>query len=330
MADHRAAPLAQRAADDRCGARKRSSHDLVEFDHRRVRLRVAGGWCRIHCGDRRGQRWTCNGARARLHRRHDRARQRDARPRACRRRDAMNIRTATDLRSALRDTPLVVGALGVLALMLTATLGPALAPYDPQAWRLVEFGRNGAVILPPSPPGPEHLLGTDPLGRDILSRLLWGAQLTLTAVAFGLVLRSSLGIGLGLAAAARGGWLDALMLAVTNAIAGVPQLLLALVLVLLFQGLGGLTGFSLALGLVGWSDIAQFTRDEARRLSAGEPVQVARSLGLSEVRVWRGYVVRNLVPQLVSLIALEAGSTLMLLAELGFIGFFVSGGTFTV
>jgi peptide/nickel transport system permease protein len=235
-----------------------------------------------------------------------------------------------DVRPLLENPPLLIGGLGLVLLVAAAVLGPRFASFDPQAWRLVEFGPGGSIAVPPIPPNGQHLLGTDPMGRDLLSRLLWGAGLTLTAVGLAVVGRTVLGVGAGLLAAAfRGSILEATVLAASTATSGVPQLLLALLLVLLLRD-WGLLGFVVALILVGWADLAQFTHAEALRLRNSEHVQAALALGGSTTHVYLTHVLRNLVPMLASLVALEAGSALIVLAELGFVGFFVSGGTFFV
>ena len=110
----------------------------------------------------------------------------------------------SDLRAAAGNLPLVVGLIGALAITFVVLFGDRIAPYDPQAWRIVEF-YDGKIIVPPSPPDSHHLLGTDPLGRDQLSRLLWGARLSITVTGLAVLLRVGLGLVVGtLIAASRG------------------------------------------------------------------------------------------------------------------------------
>lgn len=226
----------------------------------------------------------------------------------------------------LTNIPLVLGTLGIVLIALIALFGPQAAPSDPHAQRSVLFYPDSSFAVPPTPPDQYNLLGTDPIGRDQLSRLLWGARLTLTIVLFGLVGRAALALAFGLAAGWwRGTWVDHAVSYMTNAVAGLPQLMLALLLAIAFQGQGVL-GFVLALGLVGWADLAQFVRAEVVRVAATPHLEVARSLGATGMHLVRVHVLRDLAPQFIGLLALEAGSVLLLLAELGFIGFFIAGG----
>lgn len=238
----------------------------------------------------------------------------------------------TDAWRFLTNVPFVIGTFGIVVIAFIALFGPQLAPADPQAQRVIIFYPDASFAAPPTPPDQYNLLGTDPIGRDQLSRLLWGARLTLTVVLLGLLGRGALAVTLGvLAGWRRGSWADHAVGYVTNAVSGLPQLMLALLLVIAFQQMGqGITGFVLALALVGWAELAQFVRAEVVRVVATPHVEAARSLGATGVHVVRVHVLRDLAPQLLGLLALEAGSVLLLLAELGFIGFFIAGGVFYV
>ncbi len=233
---------------------------------------------------------------------------------------------AREARHFFGNGPLVVGLAGIAAIVAVALFGPQLAAYDPNAWRLVEFGPCGEIAVPPIPPGPAHPLGTDALGRDLLARLLWGARLTLAAVLLAVVARAALGLAVGLAAGWRRGPLDTLLLYATNAVTGFPQLMLALLLVVLLKD-RGFVGFVVALAAVGWGELAQFVRRETIRLRASPHVEAAHALGATAGQILRRHILRPLAPQLAGLVALEAGAVLLLLAELGFISLFISGGT---
>lgn len=237
-----------------------------------------------------------------------------------------------DVWRLITNVPFVIGTAGIVAIAFIALFGPQLAPSDPQAQRVIIFYPDANFAAPPTPPDQYNLLGTDPLGRDQLSRLLWGARLTLTVVLLGLLGRGLLAVVLGVVAGwRRGSWLDHAIGYITNAVSGLPQLMLALLLVIAFQQMGqGITGFVLALALVGWAELAQFVRAEVVRVVATPHVEAARTLGATGAHVVRVHVLRDLAPQLLGLLALEAGSVLLLLAELGFIGFFIAGGVFYV
>ena len=230
-----------------------------------------------------------------------------------------------DARRLLRNVALVVGLAGVLALGTVALFGSQLSAGDPQAQRLVVFYPDGTFKVPPTPPDAYYPLGTDPLGRDQLARILWGARLTFTVVLLALLLRALLAVFFGVLAGWRGGSVDALITLVTNAVAGIPQLLLALLVAVALRE-SAILGFVVALGCVGWAEGAQFVRTEVVRIRRAPYVEAATALGTRTRGLITRHLFRSLAPQLFGLIALEAGATLLLLAELGFLGLFMSGG----
>ena len=228
-----------------------------------------------------------------------------------------------DLRAVLANLPLVLGLIGMLAIAFVVLFGDRIAPYDPQAWRIVEF-YDGKIIVPPSPPDSHHLLGTDPLGRDQLARLLWGARLSITVTGLAVLLRVGLALVVGTLVATMRGVGSALVLTLTNVVSGYPQLMLALLVGVALRDLG-VIGFVIALGIVGWPELARFIAIEFERLAKAPYVEAAHALGASRRRVALAHVLRNALPQLVGVTALETAAVLLLLAELGFIGLFVAG-----
>jgi peptide/nickel transport system permease protein len=232
-----------------------------------------------------------------------------------------------DLLRVLRNPALLIGLAGVIVLGLVALFGPQLTSADPQAQRIVIFFPDGDFAVPPVPPNPYYPLGTDPLGRDQLARLLWGARLTFTVVLLALGLRTLLALVVGVAGAWRGGATDQLATLLTDAVSGFPQLLLALLLAIALRD-QAIVGFVIALGLVGWAESAKFVRAEVLRVRAAPYVESARAIGGRTTGILRRHVLRALAPQLFGLVALEAGATLLLLAELGFLGVFMSGAIF--
>lgn len=235
--------------------------------------------------------------------------------------------TRDDLHRLAVNPALVAGLAGVTALLLVALVGPQLASADPNAQRIVIFFPDGRFLIPPTPPDQYYPLGTDPLGRDQLARVLYGGRLTLTVVLLALLIRGVLAIVVGVASGWRGGAVDHALTIVTNAVSGIPQFLLALLIAVALRQ-QAILGFTLALGLVGWAEGAQFIRSEVVRIRAAAYVDAARSLGERTSGILARHVLRGLGPQLFGLFSLEAGSTLLLLAELGFLGVFMSGGAF--
>jgi len=237
--------------------------------------------------------------------------------------------TRDDARRMMANPALVAGLLGAVALAVVALFGAQLAAQDPNAQRIVIFFPGGSFAVPPTPPDQYYPLGTDPLGRDQLSRVLYGARLTFTVVLLALFLRATLAIGVGVIGGWSGGLVDRALTVATNAVGGIPQFLLALIIAVMLRE-QAVVGFTLALGLVGWADGAQFVRSEVLRIRATGYVEAARALGSRTSGLLSRHVLRGLAPQLFGLLSLEAGSTLLLLAELGFLGVFMSGGAFLV
>src|SRR5207247_5600891 len=229
----------------------------------------------------------------------------------------------------LRNPALLIGLAGVIVLGLVALFGPQLTRADPQAQRIVIFFPDGDFAIPPVPPNPYYPLGTDPLGRDQLARLLWGARLTFTVVLLALGLRTALSLVMGIAAGWRRGAVAEGVTVMTNAVAGVPQLLLALLIAVLLRD-QAILGFVIALGFVGWAEGAQFVRTEVARIRRTPYIEAATAIGGRTPHILTAHVLRGLAPQLFGLVALEAGATLLLLAELGFLGVFMSGAVIMV
>lgn len=230
-----------------------------------------------------------------------------------------------------RNPALSVGLVAVALLFAAGVCGTALAPHDPNAGTklIVQDGPGGLTtfLLPPTLPDADHWLGTDGLGRDQWSRILAGAWLTLTVVLTATIVRFGIGVSLGVASGWYGGPLARALALVSSGVAAIPQLVLAIILVLTTRPFG-LVGFIGSLALVGWPEIAEFLGGEARRAKAQPFMEAARAVGARERRLVRTHLLSNLGPQLLTVLAMEMGSVLLLLAELGLVGLFVSGATF--
>jgi len=236
-----------------------------------------------------------------------------------------------DLTRLRSNIPLLVGLAGLALVVALGVFGQALAPQDPNAqhWVLINSDPQARETMrfPPTMPDREHLLGTDGLGRDQLSRVLAGARLTVTTLLVAMFIRLGLGVGLGLASGWYGGVLERTARLAIGIFSGIPQLVLAIILVLWFRDFG-FAGFIVAVALVGWGDVARFVCTEVQRIKRSAFIEAARSLGSRDRWLFRQHVLRSLAPQLFSLAALESGSALLLMAELGLIGLFIAGATY--
>lgn len=235
-----------------------------------------------------------------------------------------------ELRRLFANPALLVGLTGTLVLFAMGVFGGLVAPYDPGAnlssiIRDFPDGRS-TIAFPPTLPDSEHWFGTDPIGRDQWSRVLAGAWITLSVVVASAFGRLGIGFLLGLTSGWYGGPLSRALGVVAAGITAVPQLLLAIMLVLVTRPLG-VAGFIASLALVGWPEISEYVRAEVLRAKAQPFIEAARSVGVPGRRLISGHLLATVGPQLLTVAALETGAVLLLLAELGLIGIFLAGAT---
>jgi peptide/nickel transport system permease protein len=211
---------------------------------------------------------------------------------------------------ALRHPSIAAGLLVLLLFGAAALLAPVLSPADPLAQNVVEGLR---------PPSSEHLLGTDKLGRDILSRLLYGARISLMVGALVVAIASSIGAALGLLAGYLGGWADELLMRITDIFFAFPALILAMAIA---GALGpSLRNALIAISAVSWPVYARLIRGQVLALKEREFVLAARALGVPERRI----IVRHLLPNTLAPLLVQAsfdmGAAITAVAGLSFIGF---------
>jgi peptide/nickel transport system permease protein len=197
----------------------------------------------------------------------------------------------------------------LLLTVLSALAAPLLAPHDPLAINL-----RRALELPSA----EHLLGTDHLGRDILSRMLYGARGSLGAAAAIVVVSSGAGLVVGLVAGYLGGWVDELAMRCVDIVLALPSFVLALVLAGILGP--GLLNVVLAMALVRWASPARVVRSLVLSLREREFVMAARVVGASDGRVVFRHLLPNVLGPLSVLATLNLGSAILGLAGLSFVG----------
>lgn len=241
------------------------------------------------------------------------------------------MRHRSELRQLLGNPALVLGLVCVVALLAMGLFGLAVAPRDPNAGSSLIItevpGGNDVIRVPPTYPDADHWFGTDQLGRDQWSRVLAGARVTLAIVLAATVTRLAVGFGLGLATGWYGGALVHIVRIFAAGVTAIPQLLLAIMLMLFTRPLG-VAGFILSLAIVGWPEIVEFVRAEVGRVRGQPFMEAARAVGARDRRLVAKHLVTALAPQLITVAALEAGAVLLLLAELGIVGIFLAGATF--
>lgn len=231
-------------------------------------------------------------------------------------------------RHVLFNIPLLMGGLIVLALFVGVLFGPALAPENPylHGRRVLEY-RDGTFYRPPFPPSPEHPLGTDELGRDTLSMLLYGTRNTLVAAAFITMARLGLGLLLGgVAGWSEGRLVDQIVTGTVQVLASLPMLLVAVILIFALDIRRGLPVFIIALCAIGWGEIAQYVRAEFIRIKKEPFLDSGRAIGLTGPELAIRHILPNVLPALIVITLLEMGAVLMILGELGFVGVYIGGG----
>jgi ABC-type dipeptide/oligopeptide/nickel transport system permease subunit len=218
-------------------------------------------------------------------------------------------------RRVLRSLSGAVGAVLLAVLALAALGAPWITPYDPAAQDLSATAR--APSLTPVR-GHVHLLGTDQLGRDILSRLLVGLRISLLVSVLVVPLSMGLGLVAGMVTGYHGGWLDLGLMRLVDAQLAIPTLLLMVAVV---AALGsGLPQIVMVLVIAGWPTYARVVRAEVLALRDREFVAAARAVGASDARILARHVLRNLVPTLLVLATLQLPVVIVLEAALSFLG----------
>ncbi|MCG8351357.1 MAG: ABC transporter permease [Chloroflexales bacterium] len=209
----------------------------------------------------------------------------------------------------LRDPGALIGACIVIVIVAAALFAPLIAPYDPTRQHLADaFGA----------PSLRYPLGADHLGRDILSRLLYGARATLGAASLVLAAMLLIAISVGVAAGYYGGWLDTLLMRVVDVFLAFPGLLLA---VAVAGTLGsGLLYVTLAMASVWWAGYARIVRSMVLANRSKEYIMAARVLGLRTLRIIVHHILRNIAGPLLVLASLDFGLIILSIAGLNFLG----------
>lgn len=214
-------------------------------------------------------------------------------------------------RPAWLRSPLTVAGLALITiLILIGVLAPLIAPFNPL---------KQVLTVRLKPPSSEHWLGTDQLGRDVLSRMMYGARISLLIGLVVVGLASSIGTLVGLVAGYAGGWLDEGLMRLTDIFFAFPALILAMAI---SGALGpSLTNAMIAIAIVSWPVYARLVRAQVLSLREREYVEAARALGANASRiVWQHILPNTLAPLLVQA-SFDMGSAILSAAGLSFIGF---------
>ena len=225
-----------------------------------------------------------------------------------------------------RNWPLIIGLVLVLCILFLAVFGPSLALRDPlETNTVVKVG--GEWVRLPYPPFavPGFPLGSDAYGRDLLSRLLWGIRPTLILVTVVACVRLVLGVLIGLAAGWSSGRWGRILEGVMSGALAIPVIIVSLAVITAIGIQRGLIAFIVGLAVTGWAETARLVSEQTRGLKSLPYVEASGALGASGTETLARHVVRQISPMFGMLLAFEAGSTLMTVAALGFLGYYVGG-----
>ncbi|MEN3147673.1 ABC transporter permease [Neorhizobium sp. IRAMC:178] len=205
----------------------------------------------------------------------------------------------------------LLGLVIIVLLLVVAALADVLAPHNP-----VQGDLMNARLLPPGTPG--YLLGTDDQGRDILSRLIYGSRLTLLVVALVAIIAAPIGLIVGTVSGYAGGWIDAVLMRITDIFLAFPKLVLALALV---AALGpGIENAILAIAVTSWPPYARIARAETMTFRNSEFISAVKLMGASPFRIVLRHVMPLCLSSLIVRVTLDMAGIILTAAGLGFLG----------
>jgi len=213
------------------------------------------------------------------------------------------------VRRFLRHRLAVTGLVVLILMSLAALAAPLLAPHDPNAMDLFAFS---------APPSVEHPLGTDSLGRDVLSRLLFASRISLSVGLGATLINVVVGVLLGGLAGYLGGKVDSAIMRFTDMILSFPPLMIILVLVSVLGP--SLMNVILVLGLLGWPQICRLVRAEILKLKEQDFIQAARALGVPDGRILLRHLIPNAFPPVLVAATFGAAQAIIQEASLSFLG----------
>ena len=216
----------------------------------------------------------------------------------------------------------MVGLLIVVVMLLTAGMAPVLAPHNPTLVRLDQ------MLLPPrwvEGGSPEHVLGTDQIGRDVLSRLIYGSRVSVVVGISAVLIAGSIGVSLGLISGYWGGFLDTIIMRLVDAFQSVPAVVFALLLIAVFGS--NVYVLIVALGLRAWYVYARTVRAETLVIIEKDYIQAARSLGQSDFGILFRHVLPNAISSVIVLSTVSMATIIIAEAGLSFLGLGVAPPT---
>lgn len=214
------------------------------------------------------------------------------------------------LQRLIHNPASLIGLFIVVLMLSCAVFAPLIAPYDPIIGDLA----NDYV----KPPSVEHVFGTDAIGRDIFTRVIYGAQISLKIALAAQAMALIIGIVVGMLSGFFGGWIDLILMRFVDIIMAFPLLILAIA----FTGILGTSEFNiiLALGLVNWTVTARIVRSQVLSAKEQEYITAARGLGAGNMRLMIQHILPNIIAPVIVYTTLGLGSIILAEASLSFLG----------
>jgi peptide/nickel transport system permease protein len=204
----------------------------------------------------------------------------------------------------------IFGLIIVFVFLLIAAFGPLIAPFDPY-----EQDLHGGALAQPSG---SHLLGTDALGRDVLSRIIYGTRISLMVGVVAIAIAGVIGISLGLVAGYFGVWINNIIMRLMDALMAIPPIALSLAIAA-FLG-GGIRNIMLAIGIAMIPTYCRLMYGQVLTIKGSDYVLASRTIGVSDIRILMVHLFPNAFPPLLVLITLNIGTAILMEASLSFLG----------
>jgi peptide/nickel transport system permease protein len=209
-----------------------------------------------------------------------------------------------------RRKNLVIGAIVTVVMIIMAIFAPLIAPYDPIY--------DADLMVAEEPPSSSYIFGTDDQGRDIFSRVVYGARISLSVGLISQLMNSIIGITLGLLAGYFGKWVDDLIMGLTNIMLSIPSIIFALAIMALLGP--GLINVFIALGFTNWSYTCRITRSQALYTKNLNYVNASRALSYGEVNIMFTQILPNIVGPILGIATLGISGAILIEASLSFLG----------
>ena len=206
----------------------------------------------------------------------------------------------------------IIGAVILLIIILSAILAPLISPYPEDAFNAVHFEQQL------KPPSLLHLMGTDEAGRDIFTRLLYGARLSLMLAVVVLSIAVTIGVPLGIIAAYYGGRTEQIIMRITDVFCSIPALVMALAISVALTP--NLTNSMIAIGCVWWRSLCRIAYGEALSIKQENYVLVSKSLGASDFHVMFREILPNMISSILVKVTLDGGYAILVGTSISFLG----------